>query len=134
MLVLQHGFFWCFQSALATLSTVVGGGLRRMAIGSVNVVRHGGNGNAGFIDYFIVGEHFKRFVVSGWGGFHGSAQDRASMIWEARFKLRPLSIVLPILAFARRKKIAEINTENRGLFSFLVCWLVSPLILFHHGG
>lgn len=57
------------------------------------------------------------------------------MIWVFWIQAAaPWSIVLPILAFARRKKIAEINAENSGLFSFLVCWLISPLILFTMAG
>ena len=91
----------------------------------------------GFIDYFIVGEHFKRFVVSGWeGDLYGSAHDQArGMIWIFWIQAAaPWSIVLPFLTFARRKKIAEINAENSGLFSFLVCWLISPLILFTMAG
>jgi len=37
----------------------------------------------GFLDYFILGEHFKRFLVSGWeGDLYGSAHDRArGTIW-----------------------------------------------------
>jgi 4-amino-4-deoxy-L-arabinose transferase-like glycosyltransferase len=37
----------------------------------------------GFLDYFIVGEHFRRFVVSGWeGDLYGSAHDQPrGMIW-----------------------------------------------------
>jgi 4-amino-4-deoxy-L-arabinose transferase-like glycosyltransferase len=37
----------------------------------------------GFIDYFIVGEHFKRFVVSGWtGDLYGTGHSQPKgMIW-----------------------------------------------------
>lgn len=67
---------------------------------------------------------------------YGSAHDQTrGMIWVFWIQAAaPWSVVLPILTFARRKKIAEVNAEHSGLFSFLVCWLVSPLILFTMAG
>jgi len=59
----------------------------------------------GFIDYFIVGEHFMRFVDPGWrGDLYGSAHQRAyGTIWlywiEATF---PWGIVAIILFIRRR--------------------------------
>ena len=91
----------------------------------------------GFIDYFIVGEHFKRFVVSGWqGDLYGSAHDQPrGMIWVFWLQsAAPWSIVLPILAWKRRKVLKAIETDHQGLFSFLICWLISPMILFTMAG
>lgn len=91
----------------------------------------------GFIDYFIVGEHFKRFVVSGWeGDLYGSAHDEVKgMIWVFWLQAAaPWSIVLPFLAWRRRAMIKEVGNTHHGLFSFLLCWLISPLVLFTAAG
>ncbi len=53
----------------------------------------------GFIDYFIVGEHFKRFLVSGWqGDLYGSAHDfTRGTIWLylllASFPWGPIALI-----------------------------------------
>lgn len=91
----------------------------------------------GFLDYFLIGEHFKRFVVSGWqGDLYGSAHDRPrGMIWlywlQAAF---PWSIVLPVLAWRRRAQISTFEYQHKGLLSFLLLWLLSPLLLFTMAG
>nr|MDT0252130.1 phospholipid carrier-dependent glycosyltransferase [Endozoicomonas sp.] len=54
----------------------------------------------GFLDYFIVGEHFKRFLVSGWeGDLYGSAHEevRGTIWWFWCYSAAPWSIVLPVL-------------------------------------
>ncbi|WP_048664719.1 ArnT family glycosyltransferase [Vibrio crassostreae] len=134
-LVLQHGFFGAFKALWQRFPLLSGLGVMLAIALPWYIMAE--MATPGFIDYFIVGEHFKRFVVSGWeGDLYGSAHDQArGMIWVFWIQAAaPWSIVLPILAFVRRKKIAEINTENSGLFSFLVCWLISPLILFTMAG
>ncbi|MBM6551120.1 glycosyltransferase family 39 protein [Marinomonas ostreistagni] len=90
----------------------------------------------GFLDYFLVGEHFKRFVVSGWDGdLYGTAHDRPrGMIWwywlQAAF---PWSLVLPVLLWLRRAKVKQAQQDN-GLFSFLLLWMLSPMVLFTMAG
>lgn len=91
----------------------------------------------GFIDYFIVGEHFKRFLVSGWqGDLYGSAHDEPrGMIWVFwLYSAAPWSIILPILAWKKRHIIQNESVKQSGIVSFLVCWMVSPLLLFTLSG
>ncbi|EGU47465.1 hypothetical protein VII00023_07294 [Vibrio ichthyoenteri ATCC 700023] len=96
----------------------------------------------GFIDYFIIGEHFNRFVVSGWeGDLYGSAHDEPrGMIWLFwLYSAAPWSIVLPIL-FGWKLKNSKKNqrpavlAQYRPALSFAACWMLSPLVLFTFSG
>jgi 4-amino-4-deoxy-L-arabinose transferase-like glycosyltransferase len=80
----------------------------------------------GFIDYFIVGEHFKRFLVSGWtGDLYGSGhQQPLGMIWLflMLFAFPWIQIVL-VNIFKKRKDIL-----SNSWVCFLVFWLIwTPL-------
>ncbi|ENE8728016.1 glycosyltransferase family 39 protein [Vibrio alginolyticus] len=134
-LVIQHGFFGAFK-ALWQRFPIVSGLALMLAIALPWYIM-AEMATPGFIDYFIVGEHFKRFVVSGWeGDLYGSAHDQPrGMIWVFWLQsAAPWSIVLPILAWKRRKVLKAIETDHQGLFSFLMCWLISPMILFTMAG
>ncbi|MBW3694734.1 glycosyltransferase family 39 protein [Vibrio sp. T187] len=134
-LVLQHGFIGAFTELWKRFPIVTGTGLMLVIALPWYVMAE--VATPGFIDYFIVGEHFKRFVVSGWeGDLYGSAHDEPrGMIWLFWLQAAaPWSLVIPLLAFFRKEKITQANQQNPGLFSFLVCWLVSPLILFSLAG
>ncbi|MBR7889654.1 glycosyltransferase family 39 protein [Marinomonas sp. A79] len=91
----------------------------------------------GFLDYFIVGEHIKRFIVSGWqGDLYGTAHERTrGTIWVYAFiSMLPWS---PILLWQWIRSIKEgKDTEERsdGLGSFLVLWMLAPLLLFSFSG
>lgn len=91
----------------------------------------------GFLDYFIIGEHVKRFLVSGWqGDLYGSAHDEVrGTIWLFwLYSAAPWSLVLPILMWRKRKAFASNLHRQQGLVSFLLFWLLSPLILFTFSG
>lgn len=91
----------------------------------------------GFLDYFIVGEHFKRFVVSGWeGDLYGSAHKEArGMIW-----VHWLGAALPwspLLIWQTIKGLRSGDASEKGkpsLRSFLWCWMLAPMILFTMSG
>lgn len=62
----------------------------------------------GFLDYFLVGEHWRRFTVPGWeGDRYGNAHlEPRGMIWV--FLLQaclPWTLLLPLLAWARWRQI-----------------------------
>ncbi len=89
----------------------------------------------GFINYFIVGEHFMRFIDPGWGGdLYGSAHQQAKgMIWlqwvMASF---PWGLIaLALLVSAWRKPAGRIQMKAalaKPLISYLLLWsLVSPV-------
>ncbi len=96
----------------------------------------------GFLDYFLVGEHFKRFVISGWqGDLYGSAHhETLGTIWLFWLKAAlPWSLVLPVLLWRRRAALRpthgqNVCEQNPGLVSLLLCWLLAPLWLFSLAG
>lgn len=82
----------------------------------------------GFIDYFIVGEHFKRFLVSGWeGDLYGSGHSQPrGMIWVflMLFAFPWIQIVFFKLWKVRKSII------NDKWVSFLAIWLLWTPIFF----
>jgi 4-amino-4-deoxy-L-arabinose transferase-like glycosyltransferase len=87
----------------------------------------------GFLEYFIVGEHIKRFLVSGWAGdlYGHSHSVPIGMIW-LYFLLAtlPWSLVLPFIAYKYRDDILQNWKNNKISVLFCIYWAVCPLILF----
>lgn len=82
----------------------------------------------GFLRYFIIGEHFERFVVSGWkGDLYGSGHARPlGMIWLFGLaSFLPWSLILPFLV--RKSSIAP-AADNQKLY--LLMWTFTPLLFF----
>ena len=86
----------------------------------------------GFLDYFLVGEHWKRYVVSDWpGDLYGSAHERpyASIWLELLMALLPWSLLLPLLYRVYRQS-ARMDLR----LSFISLWaLVTPLFFTFSG-
>ncbi|REG81593.1 ArnT family glycosyltransferase [Marinomonas pollencensis] len=91
----------------------------------------------GFLDYFIVGEHIKRFIIGGWkGDLYGTAHERVrGTIW-----LYGMIAMLPWtpLIFAQWARLLRSNQDTQeaasGFGSFLLCWAIAPLLLFTFAG
>ena len=86
----------------------------------------------GFLDYFIVGEHFERFVVKGWqGDLYGSGHATPlGMIWVYGVTMfLPWSLVLPFLWFRARGEAARQPGEAEESV-FLWLWGLAPLLFF----
>ena len=88
----------------------------------------------GFLEYFIVGEHFKRFTVPGWtGDRYGHAHEAPlGMIWPYLL-LDGLPWSLALLAVfgyraAKKQKVMHSPLDSQG--KFLLCWLVLPNLFF----
>lgn len=89
----------------------------------------------GFINYFIVGEHFMRFIDPGWSGdLYGSAHQQAKgMIWLQWFMASfPWGIIGLALLVSHWRKPLERRKIKAALaspvVSYLVLWsLVSPV-------
>lgn len=91
----------------------------------------------GFLRYFIIGEHFERFVVPGWqGDLYGSGHEEPKgIIW-----LFGLATFLPwtlfVLGLIPRAKTLwadrsrEGSDEGSDWHMYLLLWSISPLILF----
>ena len=91
----------------------------------------------GFLNYFIVGEHFKRYVVSGWSGdLYGTAhkQTRGTIWLYWLVVMLPWTPILAYQVVRLFKQGKETQSSNNGYISFLWCWVLAPLILFSFAG
>ncbi|MCE0494241.1 ArnT family glycosyltransferase [Vibrio salinus] len=134
-LVIQHGFINAFK-VLWQRFPIVSGVALMLAIALPWYIM-AERATPGFIDYFIVGEHFKRYIISGWkGDLYGSAHVHTrGMIWLFwLYSAAPWSIVLPVIAWKRRNLLKTLEPDHKKLFSYLLCWLISPMILFTLAG
>jgi len=87
----------------------------------------------GFLHYFIIGEHYERFVVPGWkGDLYGSGHARPKgMIWAYWIvTFLPWSLIL-LGPLSRPKALAgALRKDQTGLRSYLFFWMIAPMILF----
>lgn len=84
----------------------------------------------GFLDYFLVGEHWRRFTVPGWDGDrYGNAHlEPRGMIWPFLLKAcLPWTLLLPLLAWGRRATQAA---APRSWQLYLWCWALWPCLFF----
>lgn len=90
----------------------------------------------GFLEYFLVGEHWHRFMTPGWkGDLYGTAHQFApGTIWIfAIAAASPWSVLLPwVLTSSRRSAPAQhqLSVYDRDWFIYLVCWALVPLVFF----
>lgn len=101
----------------------------------------------GFLNYFIVGEHIKRFLVSGWqGDLYGTAHKEVKgTIWL--FAVASALPWTPIFIYQWIKSLTATNltkddsatqqdedSTELSYTSFLWAWLLAPLLLFTFSG
>ena len=87
----------------------------------------------GFLHYFLLGEHFQRFVVPGWqGDLYGSGhQQPKGLIWlYASATFLPWSLFFLALLPRAASCVNEMTGSDRDWHSYLALWVVAPLILF----
>ncbi len=89
----------------------------------------------GFLDYFLVGEHWHRFVTPGWSGdLYGSAHSHPrGTIWLLAFvDLLPWTILLPVAALVWRKTggIPAAIPADRSWRVYLLFWGLAPIVFF----
>ena len=93
----------------------------------------------GFLDYFIVGEHWKRFVESGWkGDLYGAAHAHPrGLIW-----LYWIAAALPWSAIAigwLARAVVRQREDAKGLVTdpwrlYLLLWTIAPMVFFSVSG
>ena len=82
----------------------------------------------GFIDYFIYGEHFRRFFDSGWkGDLYGFAKQQPyGIIWLfSAMAIFPWSLLI----ITKIRKIIKEAYKNKWV-CFLVCWMLFTPVFF----
>lgn len=93
----------------------------------------------GFLDYFIVGEHFNRFLISGWkGDLYGSAHHfpRGTIWFFLLVDLLPWILVLPVLYIVqvvRAEKLQAVSND-RAWKNYLWVWGLTPAVFFTFAG
>jgi 4-amino-4-deoxy-L-arabinose transferase-like glycosyltransferase len=96
----------------------------------------------GFINYFIVGEHFHRFVTPGWeGDLYGTAHDYPyGTIWLFMMAdVLPWTILFPILAWQTRgARLDSAATKGESTpaswRNYLLLWAFMPAVFFTMAG
>lgn len=86
----------------------------------------------GFLNYFLIGEHWHRFVTPGWqGDLYGRAHvaTRGSIWLLAVAACLPWAILLPTFAW-RQHKIATVAPIDRTLVHYLLLWGLAPCVFF----
>ncbi len=88
----------------------------------------------GFIEYFIVGEHWQRYLQKGWSGdLYGKGHGRPfGFIWLlALAAMVPWSILLPLLAWwTRRTQREPIQMQHQTMSIYFAFWGLFLLIFF----
>ena len=93
----------------------------------------------GFIDYFIVGEHWKRFVEPGWAGdLYGGAHSRPrGTVWAFWILTAFPWSLLVLAAFFRkdnRNQMAAGMQEDKDWSRYLLLWTIAPMLFFSMAG
>ncbi|MBN8747657.1 MAG: glycosyltransferase family 39 protein [Variovorax sp.] len=93
----------------------------------------------GFLEYFIVGEHWKRFTQPGWtGDLYGTAHEQPrGLIWLfLACGLMPWTLLVPFLLIGRRQALRSTNPRPPRLrlpiddAPLLIAWLLVPVLFF----
>ncbi|HKL82300.1 MAG TPA: glycosyltransferase family 39 protein [Desulfobacter sp.] len=93
----------------------------------------------GFLEYFIIGEHWNRFLVPGWeGDLYGSAHSQPKgMIWGFWLVCAlPWSAFLPYMLIKKkiRQSLSAKVGRSKEWYAYLAVWTVSPMIFFTLAG
>lgn len=91
----------------------------------------------GFLNYFIIGEHFERFTVPGWkGDLYGSGHRQPhGMIWLfglLAFLPWSLFFIRPLIRL--RRVAEEFRADETHWGRYLLLWTLSPLLFFTLAG
>jgi 4-amino-4-deoxy-L-arabinose transferase-like glycosyltransferase len=89
----------------------------------------------GYLEYFLIGEHFKKFTVPGWSGDlygHPHSRVRGSIWLDWTVFALPWSLLLLGVAvksiWSRRQPLLAIARTDWQLY--LLLWMISPMLFF----
>lgn len=89
----------------------------------------------GFLEYFFIGEHWKRFTEPGWqGDLYGSGRAHAKgTIWvywlSAALPWSPLFLAVVGVAW-RRRQLGKLLASADGWRLYCLLWMLSPMLFF----
>jgi len=97
------------------------------------------NATPGFFEYFIIGEHWKRFTEPGWSGdLYGTAHtSQVGAIWLNWLAVAfPMSLILiaTLVVTIWREKIAAISVLREDWTLYLILWAMTPMLFFTFSG
>jgi 4-amino-4-deoxy-L-arabinose transferase-like glycosyltransferase len=133
-LVVSHGIFGLWQPLWQRMK--LPGGLLLMLLIAAPWYWLAERANPGFLEYFLVGEHFQRFVDSGWrGDLYGSGHERTRGIIWIYWMLAALPWS-PILVFSAARTLfrQRLSIRPDPLTLFALLWMCSPMLLFTLAG
>jgi 4-amino-4-deoxy-L-arabinose transferase-like glycosyltransferase len=87
----------------------------------------------GFLRYFIVGEHFERFLTSGWDGDlygNGHSEPKGTIWLFFLLAMLPWTFFLLFPLIRGRALVARIRREENAWTFYLISWALSPLLFF----
>lgn len=89
----------------------------------------------GFLEYFLIGEHWQRFIEPGWqGDLYGGGHLRPrGTIWLYWLECAlPWSLILPLRLFSRegRRRLKEQPPWRDERQVYLLAWALTPLLFF----
>ena len=85
----------------------------------------------GFLNYFLIGEHFQRFLQPGWAGDrYGHAHHTSmGMIWL--YWIAGTGLWLPVFVMEARRLVRRDRRESVSMSErWLWCWVLAPLVFF----
>jgi len=91
----------------------------------------------GFLEYFLVGEHWHRFVTPGWkGDLYGTAHafPHGSIWLFAIAAFLPWSVLIPVASLWWRRTAAPAPAADRPLRLYLLLWALTPCMFFSLAG
>lgn len=89
----------------------------------------------GFLEYFLVGEHWKRFTEKGWtGDLYGSGHARPLgtiwLFWLAGALPWSLIFLATLVQAVRRAQVRGLFASADGWRLYCLLWMLSPLLFF----
>ena len=91
----------------------------------------------GFLEYFLIGEHWQRFTTPGWAGDlygQGHHAPRGTIWLLALAACLPWSLLVPLLAWRWGRTAVSPRAEDRKLTAYLLLWSVFPCVFFTFAG
>lgn len=91
----------------------------------------------GFLEYFLVGEHWHRFQDPGWqGDLYGSAHEfpRGTIWLFALLAVFPWSLLAPVAAWKWRRAAKPATVADRSFGGYLLLWALTPCVFFTAAG